>query len=439
MQKKVLIVTYYWPPSGGSGVQRWLKTSRYLGKFGWMPFVYTPENPEFGVKDESLCEDISADIKVIKKKIFEPIRIFNSLFQLTGKKVPEQKDLLAQRNHSTFRKITTWMRGNLFLPDPRILWVRPSVKTLKKIISEEGIQVIITTGPPHSMHLIGKKLKELLPQLIWYADFRDPWSEWDLWPLLMTSENSMRRIRSMEAEVLKKADLVISISKYHVERLRLLGAKKTALIPNGFDEDDFLNKQRILPTSFIIRHLGTVDELRDPRPFLLAVERLISKEPSLRHDLKIEFYGGVNAVVKKDILRNPVTGTMISFKSAVPHNEVIDLYLSSSVLLLVLAHTSIAEGNTPGKMYEYMASGTPIVGIGPSTGDAADILKKTKTGVMIERNDIAGIEQHLLSLYETWKSGILITKGECNHYSRKSITKQLCAFMDESLQMNHYQ
>jgi glycosyltransferase involved in cell wall biosynthesis len=431
--KKVLVISYYWPPSGGGGVQRWLKMTKYLGDFGWKPTVYTPANPAFQVRDASLMKDVHPDLVVVKRRIFEPIEVFNSLFKLAGKKAPEQKDLLATRDQSLFQRWSTWLRGNLFLPDPRITWVRPSVRFLKKYIRQQGIDAVITTGPPHSMHLIGRGLKRALPQLIWLADFRDPWSEWDMWPLLNTGEQAMRRIRAMERTVLNEADVVVTISPYHVNRLKALGAKHCVLVNNGFDHVDFEGIEKPRTPQFVIRHMGSVDDLRDPRPFMRALERLIGLHPEMRSQLHVEFYGPVNTPFREFVSTSEVLQAHTSFHAAVPHSEVIPLYISSSLLLLVLAHTDIADGNAPGKMYEYMASRTMILGVGPRSGDAAAMLRDTQSGVMFERTEEEAMAQFVLDQFNAWKNGALATHAGAPQYARRSLASAICKELDAAL------
>lgn len=430
MKKKVLVITYYWPPSGGGGVQRWLKMTRYLHEAGWEPIVYTPENPSFDVKDPSLEKDVRDGMRVIRRPIFEPIEIFFSFFKLMGKKKPEQKDFLAQRNTSLFQQISTWIRGNVLLPDPRVMWVRPSVRYLRRFIQEENIQAIITTGPPHSMHLIGQRLKKKEPDLLWIADFRDPWSEWDLWPMLRTSRWAMSRIRTMEKKVLEEASAVVSISTYHVNRLTELGRKPAVLIPNGYDHADFIGARKERSACFIIRHMGSVDDLRDPRPFMKALEIAISRESSLADHLSIEFYGPVNSVFQSEMESSTLLKPLVHFRPAVPHKEVIDLYVSSTLLLLILAHTEIAEGNTPGKMYEYMASRTPIIGIGPEDGNAADILRQTSSGEMIDRQGIQQMANSITDYYKRWKSGEQLVQPGAEEYSRRALAHRVGQLLD---------
>lgn len=427
--KKVLIITYYWPPSGGGGVQRWLKMSAYMKQFGCEPIIYTPENPAFNVKDPSLMKDVMPDIRVIKTPIFEPIDVFFKMFKMVGKKAPEQKDLLSTRNDSFFQRAATWVRGNWFVPDARITWVRPSVRFLKKFIEEENIEHIITTGPPHSMHLIGLRLKKKFPHLQWIVDFRDPWSEWDLWDSLKTGQNARKKHRALESEVLTKSDLAVSISKFHVDRLIALGAKRCELVANGFDPRDFDHVPRQTTEKFVIRHLGSIDELRDPRPFMQAMSELISEKKIDGLKISIEFIGPVNESFKSFVQENDHLKNITLFKPAVPHSQVVQLYRSSSLLLLILAHTDIAAGNTPGKMYEYMASGTPILGIGPEDGDAAEILNDTQCGKIIDRSKKDAMKEMIHEHYDGYIAGKDMLTTGASPFSRKALTEKFCQFI----------
>jgi glycosyltransferase involved in cell wall biosynthesis len=429
--KKVLIITYYWPPSGGGGVQRWLKMSAYLKENGWEPIIYTPSNPAFDVKDPSLLKDVPQDITVLTQPIFEPIEVFQSAFKLMGKKAPQQKDLLSERNSSLFQRASTYVRGNYFIPDPRITWVRPSVKFLKTYLSENKVDAIVSSGPPHSMHLIAQKVKQFFPEIKWISDFRDPWSEWDLWDMLKTKERARNKHRKLERAVLEQSDLVISISPYHVDRLIHLGAKRCELINNGYDARDFLNAKKVNTNKFIIRHLGSVDDLRDPRPMMFALQSLIEEKSIDVADLAIEFIGPVNNSFRVFVEENHALKNSTAFLPAVPHSEVVGLYTSSTLLLLILAHTEIATGNMPGKMYEYMASGTPILGIGPADGDAAKLIKSTDSGSIIERENVNEIKNMILSHYESWKKGEMKITNKAPDYSRQALTKKFCQLMNE--------
>lgn len=427
--KRALIITYYWPPSGGGGVQRWLKMSAFMRKYGWEPVIYTPENPAFDVKDNSLMADVDPSIEIIKTKIFEPIEVFQSAFKLIGKKPPQQKDFISDRNSSIFQRFATYVRGNYFIPDPRVTWVAPSVRFLRNYLKNHPVDVIITTGPPHSMHLIGLHLKKKFPGISWVSDFRDPWSEWDLLDVLKTKKGARKKHQELEKKVLQLSDLVVSISPYHVDRLIALGAKKCHLVNNGYDARDFEATSKQRTDYFLIRHLGSVDELRDPRPFVLALDYLLDQKKIERDDLKMEFIGPVNNAFR-DFIKEKKLDDIISFHPAVPHSSVVKLYRSSTLLLLILAHSEIAIGNMPGKMYEYMASGTPILGIGPENGDAASLIHSTSSGKVMERSDQKAMEEMLLNHYLAWKSNTMYTTLGAPDYSREALTEKMCKLLD---------
>lgn len=428
--KKVLIISYYWPPSGGGGVQRWLKMSAYLKSNGWEPIIYTPENPAFDVKDPSLLKDVPQDITVLKTKIFEPIEVFQKAFKLMGKPAPKQKDLLSDRNASLFQRASTYVRGNYFIPDPRVTWVRPSFQFLKKYLKENKIDAVISTGPPHSMHLIAQKIKKAFPEIKWVVDFRDPWSEWDLLDMLKTKTRAREYHRRLERAVLEQADLTISISPYHVDRLIHLGAKRCELVNNGYDTRDFANATKKETDQFIIRHLGSIDDLRDPRPMMHALKKIISENKIEIHNIRVEFIGPVNNAFSEFVEQDEALSQITSFHPAVPHSEVVGLYTSCTLLLLILAHTEIAAGNMPGKMYEYMASGTPILGIGPEDGDAAELIHKTQSGQIIDRAHSAQMGELIVTHYNDWKNGKMIITEKAPDYSREALTKKFCQLLN---------
>jgi hypothetical protein len=220
--KKVLIITYYWPPAGGSGVQRWLKFSKYLPENGWKPYIFTPDSPAFDVKDEDLFSDIDVETEVWKTPIWEPYSLKDKLF---GKSESSNAGII-QDKYSVKNKIMNWVRGNIFIPDPKVFWVKPSIKLLSKKIKEEGITHVVSTGPPHSMHLIALGLKKQNPDLKWVADFRDPWSEIDLLNDFHLTKKSKLKYRKLEKQVLQIADVCLTVSETWVESFKVLGSKK---------------------------------------------------------------------------------------------------------------------------------------------------------------------------------------------------------------------
>ncbi len=427
--KKVLIVTYYWPPSGGSGVQRWLKFVKYLPQFGWTPYVLTPSNPSFAIRDESLVKDVPDKVSVIKLPIWEPYGLFFWFSKVFGKKELKQSDFISTGKKSAFRKISAWIRGNFFIPDARVFWVKPAVIFLKEFIKSNDIQTIITTGPPHSIHLIGLRLKKRSPSLRWIADFRDPWTEWDLLDTLSLTARAWNTHRKMEQQVLMQADRVITIAPFHARRLESLSGRKVEVITNGFDEDDFSEIKRVKTSRFTIRHIGMVDELRDPRPVMEVLSELCAGDPEFASHLSVGFIGNVNSEFKDYVTSRPALQAITVFIDHLPHDQLLKLYGETDLQLLVLAHTAIAPGNLPGKFFEYLASGNPILALGPVKGDAGEVLGQTKTGEIFERHDKEGIRASILRFYGRWQRGEVDPKS-ISFFTRKNLTAQLVRLLE---------
>jgi len=427
MNRKVLIIAYYWPPSGGSGVQRWLKFVKYLPQFGCQPYVFTPENPSFSIRDSSLLKDVPVEAEVIHFPIWEPYESFFKLGNLFKQRTTSKPtDLVSTSNRSLFQRVSTFIRANFMVPDPRVFWVRPSVKFLHDFLLDNQIETIITTGPPHSLHMIGEKLKKKNPSLTWLADFRDPWSEWGLLDSLNVSGPIRALHKRMESNILRRADKVITITPFYVRRFEALSGRKVNLLTNGYDEDDFISLRIERTDHFIIRHVGIINEKCDPRPFMNALENALGQNPFFASKVRLDFVGEVHAAFKKFVVDRPVLSNVVSFTSSIPHKELISLYGKSSLLLLILTGYKDAEGYMPGKLFEYMATGLPVLGVGPPQGDAAGLLRETGAGRMIASEDVEKITASLLDAFETWASGAANSQvGKVQKYSRRLITKEL--------------
>ena len=427
MENKVLIITYYWPPSGGSGVQRWLKFVKYLPGFGWTPFVFTPENPAFSVVDESLLNDVPQEAEVIHFPIWEPYDLFFKFLSFFGgKKATTPAEMIGSKETSLLKRISAWIRGNFFIPDPRVFWVRPSVRFLKDFLSENGIRTIVTTGPPHSVHLIGYALKKKNPTLRWVADFRDPWSDWGLLDSLFVSSPARWLHKRMERRVLKLADKIVTITPFYVGRFKALSGRSVTLLTNGYDEDDFKNLLVHRTDKFVIRHVGTVNERCNPRPFMDAVASLADADEAFGAALRIDFVGDVHPGFKEHVYASQRLRSLTTFTPSVSHESLIELYGQSSVLLLVLTGYKDAAGYMPGKLFEYIATGLPVIGTGPENGDAAALLQKTGSGVMIDDSNAVRIKQHTLMLFNSWRDNKPnLVPSSALSYSRRALTHQL--------------
>lgn len=439
-RRKVLIITYYWPPSGGSGVQRWLKFVKYLPEFGWEPHVLTPENPAFDIRDPSLEKDVPSEAEVMRLPIWEPYEMFYKVSAMLGNKQHTSPAAMVSKKQSFFQKVSTWIRGNFLIPDPRVFWVRPAVSFLSDYIIRNQIPVIITTGPPHSLHLIGLKLKKKFPQIRWMADFRDPWTEWGLWDSLRVSSGVRRFHKYMERAVLSRADEIITITPFYATRFERLARRPVRLLTNGYDEVDFLDMQYERSGQFVIRHVGLVNEKCDPRPFMQALLMEMRSHQKFAQDVRVEFVGEVHPDFKTYISANAELARVTVITGSVPHDRLIRMYGSSSLLLLILTGYKDAEGFLPGKLFEYFATGLPVLGVGPPAGDAASLLAETGAGVMVASDDAEGVRTALREAYQRWLTNPApgVDHDRVKHLSRREITGRLANILEQQIPANQH-
>ncbi|WP_339867271.1 glycosyltransferase family 4 protein [uncultured Algoriphagus sp.] len=425
MKKRVLIITYYWPPSGGSGVQRWLKFAKYLPEAGWEPVIFTPENPDFDLKDETLEKEISKDLEVMKFPIWEPYQLLD---KIRGKKESHPGRVLEQKEHGFIEKAAIWLRANLMVPDPRVFWVKPSVKFLTELIEKGQFQAIITTGPPHSMHLIGRDLKRETG-IFWLADFRDPWSQWEFLDKLPMQNRVRTKHKKLEQEVLSEADVVTTISPTFQEDLKQLATRKIDLLTNGFDDDDIPQGFSIGEKKAGSLHLvytGIIDSIRNPMPLLKAMKEEFSKE---KGEVKFTFVGRVSDQVREEIAADSWLSDHVIFAGYVSHQEVFGFYEKADALALILTNTKNAKGNIPGKLFEYMATTLPILALGDPDGDSAKILKEAGAGEVFSHSDHVAIQVSLRKLFE--RSGKADSATGIDQYSRRNLSIQLANLLDE--------
>lgn len=427
--KKVLIITYYWPPSGGAGVQRWLKFVKYLNEFGWQPIVYTPSNPENPVDDASLLKDIPANLTVIKQPIWEPYDLYKKFI---GQK-PHQKInagfLTEHKKPKTSEKISVFIRGNFFIPDARVFWVKPSVKFLTEYLKTNHVDAIISTGPPHSMHLIAMQLKKKL-HLPWIADFRDPWTNIDFYKDLMLTDWADKKHHRLEKQVLQNADRVITIGETMGLEFEVIANRKIDVITNGYDAADTSTEIIVTDQKFSIAHIGSLN--KDRNPFLLweVLKEICNENASFKNDLEIKLVGKVDLAVTEAIEKNALQNNLRKIEY-LKHNEVIAEQQRSQVLLLLVNNTPNAKGILTGKMFEYLAAKRPILCIGIEDGDAAKIIHATGSGVVVNFTDAIKMKQSVLSFYNEYKNKSLqVDTNSVEKYSRKNLTKQLAEILN---------
>ena len=410
-RKRVLIITYYWPPSGGSGVQRWLKFARYLPEYGIDPVIYTPSDPEPDVFDDSLMHDVPSGITVVKQPIGEPGQWL--------KRWQRRSSGSSAGEAAKPGLIMSWVRGNLFIPDPRVGWVKPSVAFLSGFLQREAIDTVITTGPPHSMHLIGLGLKKKEPGLRWIADFRDPWTTWGALDKFRLGARAQQRHLELEREVVSTADEVVTISPFYVRQFGQRFQRTVRLVTNGFDAEDFRDFRPETTERFVIRHVGIVHPEADLEPFLRVFGNWAQDHPQS----ELVFTGRVPAALRERVNRDPLLNRCTSFGTTVPHAELMSLYAQSAALLLVLSGYRDAEGFLPGKLFEYLATGLPVISCGPPDGDASALLTACRWPGMSAPSDEAGIRAQLDRAWHDWRSDNRRTplSAEAMRWSRQAL------------------
>jgi glycosyltransferase involved in cell wall biosynthesis len=376
--KKVLIITYYWPPAGGPGVQRWLKFVKYLPGFGIEPIVYIPENPTYPLLDEGLLNEISPDVTILKNRIIEPYGWASAFSKSSTKKI-SSGIIPHKRKQSFLQRIMLWVRGNLFIPDARVLWVKPSVSYLSKYIVENGIDTIITTGPPHSLHLIGLKIKEK-HNVKWIADFRDPWTTIGYHKALKLSSFAAQKHRTLEKQVLTTADTILVTSPTTKQEFQALTTKPIAVITNGYDVEAI--PKQTLDEKFTIAHIGSFLSERNPRILWKAFSELIAENTDFEIHFQLKLIGAVSREVLDAIEEFRLSG-YVNNMGYVSHKDAVAEQRKSQVLLLVEIDSEETKCIIPGKLFEYMVSERPIIAIGPEEADFSSIIKTTNTGVFI--------------------------------------------------------
>lgn len=414
---KVLIITYYWPPAGGSGVQRWLKFVKYFRDFGIEPVVYTVENPNYPIIDESLQNDIPKGVEVLKQPIWEP----NSLLSIFGKKKTESAGFL-NPNPSFFGKIVQYIRANYFIPDARKFWVKPSVKFLKKYLVENKIDAVITTGPPHSMHLIGLQLKKQL-DIKWIADFRDPWTEIDYFHQLPLSRKAIKKHHFLEQEVLKNTDKVLVVGNTMKEKYSKYSAN-IEVVTNGFD-GEVSNFEAKLDAKFTFTHIGLMNADRNPKMLWKVLAEIISENNQFKSDFELHLIGKVDVTVVNDISKYKLENNVHLIKY-IEHNQVVEFQKKSQVLLLLLNDVPSSKGIITGKIFEYLMAKRPILAIAPTNGDLAEIVNKTNSGTVVDFKNSVLLKKTIVDLYSKYKEGSLkVDSKNVEQFHRKELTKKV--------------
>lgn len=419
--KKLLIITYYWPPAGGPGVQRWLKFVKYLPNFDVQPIVYVPENPTYPIVDSQLESEVSDKAIILKTPIFEPYQLASFLSKNKTKKI-SSGIIPNQKKQSFLEKLMLWVRGNLFIPDARVFWVKPSVAYLENYIRNNKIDTIITSGPPHSLHLIGLELKQKM-NLKWLADFRDPWTTIGYHKSLRLSQYAANKHKQLESQVLNSADTIIVTSKTTKAEFQALTTKPIEVITNGFDVEK-VDKQT-LDTKFSLAHIGSFLSERNPKILWESLVELCNEIPEFKSHLEIKLIGAISNEVLETIDQFGLNSVLNNL-GYVSHAEAVAHQRKSQVLLLIEINSEATKSILPGKLFEYMVSERPILAIGPKDSDFAEIITNTNTGVFFEYSEKAKLKQTIHEYYNQFLEAKLQSHAVgLQQYSRKNLTQQL--------------
>ena len=431
--RKVLIITYYWPPSGGAGVQRWLKFSKYLREYGWEPVIYTPENPEAPANDNSLEKDIPEGITILKRPITEPYTAYR---RFVGMKPGEKVNagfLQEKEKPGLAEGFAVWLRGNFFIPDARRFWIRPSVKYLADYLKNNPVDVIVSTGPPHSMHLIALNIHTKL-NIPWLADFRDPWTGIDFYHQLKLTWFADRLHHKLEKKVLASATAVTVISRDMINEFRNLLNREYKLVTNGFDEQD-LSPMPLeqLDGKFTVSHIGSINATRNPIHLWKVLSQLVQENKEFAAVLQIKLVGKVDIGVLKSIDDSNLSGYLSSI-AYMPHQDVMQEIQKSQVLLLLINNTPNAKGILTGKIFEYLGSGRPVISIGPEDGDASVILSDAGAGETADYENEARMKEILNDYFALYREKLLKSNMDNRlKYSRKVLASEIAKILDEML------
>lgn len=421
--KRLLIISYYWPPTGGSGVQRWLKFTKYFPKYGVQPVVFTPENPEQAAVDATLLNDIPAEAEVIKNPIIEPYSLFRK-FTGNGKKGSNYLNPLNDSGNKSLKlKISLWIRANFFVPDPRIFWKRSSLRYLKKYLVDHPVDAIVSTGPPQSMHLLARDLHRETG-ISWIADFRDPWTRDFAFKHLPMIGPVLRLHKKQELSVLRESTAITSVTANMADEFREMleesgfsheeATRKIHVIYNGFDLADYSESPSMLDTEFTMLFSGIFHREGSPDNLWHVLGEIARENEEFRKDLKILFIGRVDTDIT-DLITSEGLADNLDLMGYLPHRQTTVLQQSARVLILPLRKQPEAMAILPGKLYEYLATRRPILSFGPEGCELGTMLSRAGAGQVFDWDETERLKEKVLQLYADY----------CQHREQKVNTDEL--------------
>lgn len=423
-KKKVLIITYYWPPAGGPGVQRWLKFVKYLPEFNIEPIVYCPSNANYPILDQSLQSEVDPSITILQQPIKEPYKLAQ-LFSKKSKTI--SKGIIAEKNkQSLIERLMLFVRGNFFIPDARKNWVKPSVNYLSTYILDFNIDTIITSGPPHSLHLIGIQLQQKLG-VKWIADFRDPWTSIGYHKQLKLTKTSAKKHKNLEYKVLNSANQIIVTSPSTKTEFEQITNQPISVITNGYDKEEVVVNQ--LDKKFTLSHIGSLLSKRNPQVLWKVLQDLKQEDQDFANQFQLNLVGSVGEEILQSIVKFDLTNSLNNV-GYLTHIEAIGYQKKSQLLLLIEIDSEDTKAIIPGKIFEYMVANRPIIAIGPKGADVASIIKDTNTGVFFNYQEYEALKQTIKNHFEAYKNKNLSNNPVgLQRYSRRQLTKKLASLI----------
>ena len=427
--KKVLIITYHWPPSGGISVLRCLKFAKYLRDFGWEPVIYTAKDPAYQYYDYNNEKDVPDGIEIHKIKISEPINAFKKLSGRKKEAPMQEITSVSAKKRSKIDEFAMWVRGNFFIPDARCRWIKPSVKYLKKYLENNHIDAILTDGPTHTNTVIGMRVSQHFG-IPWLADFQDPWTQVDYYAKMHIGKRADRKHKALEQEVFRTASKLTIASPTWKTDLESIGAKDVSVIYYGYDEDDFQNYRIQKDEHFTFFHGGLLGSDRNPENFIRALQRLRKELPQQGANIRIRLAGEVDLSVA-NLIEECGLNDVTTYLGMIPRAEVYNEFSKASMLLLPINKAANAKGRIPGKLFEMLRSGKPILVFGPNDGDVKSIVEEKKRGKSFDYDQAYDIYTYLHSSIISGSVSEFDHNGDVSEFSNKLITKKIAHYLDE--------
>lgn len=429
--KKILIITYYWPPAGGIAVQRWLKFVKYLPSYGWKPILVIPENPSYPIIQEDYLKDIPEGIEYLRV----PIHELGRARRPKGSK-EIQISMITTHAKTWKDRLKAWVRGNVIIPDARVLWIRPVVKAVSQYLKDNPVDVMVTNGPPHSLHLAGLRIKQRHPELKWLADFRDPWTRINYYEELKPGWLADTLQKHWERKVVRTADMVTTVSESGTQEFLEHNPKAIYTLPNGFDDEDF-NLEGTSDSSndyFSLRYVGSFMANQNYPVFWKILNEIINENEDFKNNFRLELIGNIDYYIKEEIALNNLANNTV-FHGYVSPAKAIEYQQSASALLLFINQSGNSKGMMTGKLFSYLASRRPIILMGPKDGNAAGTITYTESGRAFSSTEVVELKLFILNLFKDWKEKRFSKWGnseKINQYNRKNLTSYLVDILNNN-------